>query len=216
MPEQRLFHVPNLNVGQLSQSLSDWYRSQRFEVQMLEAPGGGIVIQARQEEAWRSVLGMSATLNILLRHQQDGNLVVEIGQGKWVDKAAAAGVGMFILWPMLLTAGYGAWQQSKLPQRTFEFIQNFIATGGSVSVDMAMTQAAQLDHARRVVGMAPMEPAPGMAPTVPPVQAPPVFQETQTAPVAEGAAVPPRFCSGCGTKLAEGVRFCSNCGAKVG
>ena len=126
---------------------------------------------------------------------------------------------MFILWPMLLTAGYGAWQQSKLPQRTFEFIQNFIATGGSVSVDMAMTQAAQLEQARRVVGMTPMEPAPGMAPNIPPVQAPPVLQDTTVAaasPVPEGAGAPPRFCSGCGTKLAEGVRFCSNCGAKVG
>jgi hypothetical protein len=241
MPEQRLFHAPNLNMPHLSQALADWYRSQRFEVQLLEAPGGGMVLQARQEEAWRSVLGMSATLNILMRHQADGNLVVEIGAGKWFDKAAAAGVGMFVLWPMLLTAGYGAWQQSKLPQRTFEFIQNFIATGGSISADMAVMQAAQMEQARRVMGgmQTPAAPGmtPGMAPGMPaPQYAPPAAQYVAAPPVPPAVPTPivplsgegvsamaaspqegiaPRFCSECGGKLSETAKFCSQCGTKV-
>jgi len=232
MSEQRLFHATNLDLPHLSHALTDWYRAQRFEVQMWEAPGGGAVIQARQEEAWRSVLGMSTALNILLRPQQDGNLVVEIGAGKWADKAAAAGVGVFILWPMLITAGFGAWQQSKLPQRTFEFIQNFIATGGSVSADMAMIQASQLDQARRVFGsMSAMGTSPGMAPNM--HQTAPVMQQQQqqfppvtaVASASNGApeegtvgtaeTVPARFCIECGTKLPPTARFCPGCGAKA-
>lgn len=235
MPEQRLFHAPNINMPHLGQALADWYRAQKFDVQMLEAPGGGFVIQARQEEAWRSVLGMSATLNVLLRHQQDGNLIVEIGAGKWIDKAAAAGVGMFILWPMLLTAGFGAWQQSQLPQRTFEFIQNFLATGGSMSADMALMHASQLEQARRVVSMGNVGPAPGVASPPaygygggapqPMAAAPvgPVPMPTGPTPPSDGPVdgVPEvggavRFCMECGAKLPDTARFCPGCGSKVG
>jgi hypothetical protein len=236
MPEQRLFHAPNLDINHLSMALADWYRGQRFDIQLLEAPGGGVVLQARQEEAWRSVLGMSATLNILMRHQQDGNLVVEIGAGKWIDKAAAAGVGMFILWPMLITAGYGAWQQGKLPQRTFEFIQNFIATGGSISADMAVMQAAQLEQARRVVGGMSYAPAPGMAPAPPmypsapavPAAMPQAYAPQQPAPppapampgVGQGEAIPGEAApsAGVGMPAAEpsaAPRFCANCGGRL-
>lgn len=232
MPEQRLFHAPSLNMPHLSQALADWYRSQRFEVQLLEAPGGGMVLQARQEEAWRSVLGMSATLNILMRHQADGNLVVEIGAGKWFDKAAAAGVGMFVLWPMLLTAGYGAWQQSKLPQRTFEFIQNFLATGGSISADMAVMQAAQMEQARRVMGGMQAPAAPGMAAPGMPAPGMPAPQYASApapyAPAPPAPPVPPAIptpitplhgegVSGMAPPLPEGgaPRFCSECGGKL-
>jgi hypothetical protein len=47
---------------------------------------------------------------------------VEIGAGKWIDKAAGGAVGMFLLWPLAFTAGFGAWQQIKMPDKIFEFI----------------------------------------------------------------------------------------------
>jgi len=69
---------------------------------------------------------MSTSLNIVFR--QDGDILnVEIGAGKWIDKAAVGTVSMFILWPLAVTAGFGAWEQMKMPDRVFGYIGNRFA-----------------------------------------------------------------------------------------
>lgn len=205
MSDQRVFHAPNLNMGQLVQALADWYRAQKFDVQVLDLPQGGVVIQARQEEAWRTLLGVSSALNVVLRRQGE-NLMVEVGAGKWVDKAIAAGAGLFLLWPLLFTAAYGAWRQTKLPQRTFEFIQHFIATGAALPADTAAWLAGRYQEARRYAGEAPAPPPPTVSPT--PVPTP-----------VSGEAAPAtayRFCPSCGVELPPGARFCPSCGMRLG
>lgn len=151
-----------------------------------------MVIQARREEAWRTLLGVSSALNVVLRRPGE-NLVVEIGAGKWVDKAVAAGAGLFLLWPVLFTAAYGAWQQSKLPQRTFDFIQHYIATGGTLPADTATWFAGRYQEAQQVVRTAP---AAGGSPTSAP----------------SGTF---RFCPSCGAEPPAGARFCPSCGARL-
>ena len=37
-------------------------------------------------------------------------------------KAAAGTVSLFILWPLAITAGFGAWEQMKMPERVFDYI----------------------------------------------------------------------------------------------
>ncbi|GEM_PF-379924 len=206
MSEQRVFHAPNLNMGQLVQALSDWYRAQKFDVQVLDLPQGGVVIQARQEEAWRTLMGISSALNVVMRRQGE-NLIVEVGAGKWVDKAVAAGAGLFLLWPLLFTAAYGAWRQSKLPQRTFEFIQHFIATGAALPADTAAWLAGRYQEAQRYAGEAPTSSPPVVTPAPVPT------------PVSTGGAPSPaayRFCPNCGAELPAGARFCPSCGARLG
>ena len=206
MSEQRMFHAPNLNMGQLVQALAEWYRAQKFDVQVLDLPQGGVVIQARQEEAWRSLMGISSALNVVLRRQGE-HLVVEVGAGKWVDKAIAAGAGLFVLWPLLFTAAYGAWRQSKLPQRTFEFIQQYIATGAALPADTAAWLAGRYQEAQRYAGEAAPSPPPAVSPTPVPT------------PVSAGGSPAPRayrFCPSCGAELPSGARFCPSCGAKLG
>ncbi|MCS7351818.1 MAG: zinc ribbon domain-containing protein [Anaerolineae bacterium] len=205
MSDQRVFHAPNLNMGQLVQALSDWYRAQKFDVQVLDLPQGGVVIQARQEEAWRTLMGVSSALNVVLRRQGE-NLMVEVGAGKWVDKAIAAGAGLFLLWPLLFTAAYGAWRQSKLPQRTFEFIQQFIATGAALPADTAAWLAGRYQEAQRYAGETPAPPPPTVSPTLVPT---PVSGEA-------APAMAYRFCPNCGAELPPGARFCPSCGMRLG
>ncbi|HLO89004.1 MAG TPA: hypothetical protein VK203_28905 [Nostocaceae cyanobacterium] len=73
-------------------------------------------------------MGLSSALNIVLRYHNN-ILTVEIGAGKWADKAIVGTISMFVLCPLAFTAAYGAWQQKKLPQRTFDFIQQYIYQG---------------------------------------------------------------------------------------
>jgi hypothetical protein len=64
---------------------------------------------------------MATSLNILFTQAGDA-LTVEIGAGKWLDKAAVGAVSLIVLWPLAFTAGFGAWEQMKMPDKVFGYI----------------------------------------------------------------------------------------------
>jgi hypothetical protein len=49
-------------------------------------------------------------------------LTVETGAGKWIDKAAVGTVSLLVLWPLAITAGFGAWEQMKMPEKVLDYI----------------------------------------------------------------------------------------------
>lgn len=196
MAEQETYHAPGIDVRDLAGVVSDWFQNQGFEAQTLEAPGGGLTVQARKPEAWRSFVGLSAALNVTMTPQEE-NLVVQMGAAKWVDKAAVGAVGVLIFWPALIPAAYGAWKQKQLPKQVFDLIDQYIATG---QVPAAAPPAA-------------------VAPPVAPAE---LLCPSCGQPVREGA----KFCDNCGAPLELtcpecghtlrlGAKFCDNCGAKV-
>ncbi len=187
MNDFRTFHAPKVALPALVEAVAQWYQGQNFEIQTAPAQGG-MMLQARQAGDWRKAFGTSSALQMVFRTQGE-DLVVEMGAGKWSDKAAAGAVGWFLLWPLAFTAAYGAWQQSKLPDRTFEFVERYLAGGTQVSY-----------------GGPPAPPAVAAAASAP---AAPVPASTPTA--AHGAG----FCSRCGAALAADALFCQKCGAKV-
>lgn len=139
MTETRNFNAPNLQLNSLVDELSDWFRSQSFNVQALDVHEGGTLVQV-SKGGWRNFVGMSSALNVVLR-QSGTELTVEIGAGKWIDKIGAGAVSMLVLWPLAVTAAWGAWRQSQLPKQTFEFIQKFVSIRGSnEDVHVAVTQ----------------------------------------------------------------------------
>jgi len=208
MNESRNFQAPDLDLTALAQALTQWYQQQQFEVQTIPIPDG-LMMQARQFEGWRKALGVSSALQIVF-HQRPNELTVEMGAAKWSDKAAAGAVGWFLLWPLAFTAAYGAWQQSKLPERTFEFIQQYL-TGG-----LPGTPTWRAPGAATAPSM-PEAPAPAMS-AAPPAGG--TAQAPAPAPAAELAGAQPSegatFCSHCGNQLQPDMLFCPKCGTKVG
>jgi hypothetical protein len=204
MSEQRIFIVPNLDLNHLANAIGDWYRGQQFEVQVFAVPGEGMVVQARQPEGWRNVLGMASTLNIGLRYKET-TLIIEIGAGKWADKAIAGGVGALFVWPLFFTAAYGAWKQSAMPQRTFEFIQALIG-GGAMPDQPPYQQYPQ----------SPYTPPSPQAPYTPP-STPPYTPPSSTTPQSgDGPTqLAPRFCENCGGAVSPTAKFCAGCGTKI-
>ena len=59
---------------------------------------------------------------------------VTIGEGQWSDKICAGAIGLFIAWPLAITAGLGAYKQKKLPEEVFRVIENFIVSDGRTAV----------------------------------------------------------------------------------
>lgn len=152
----------------------------------------GYFIQAKEDVQWKKWTGMDASVQV--RIIPTGDMVsIEVGTGKWVEKAGIATVGMVVFAPLAATAALGAWNQKKLPQEIFNYVEQFIMSGGhNVSVSMSMHQGLKEDQV-----------------TCPACKA--VNAKGQ------------KFCSACGAKLGAecphchasipiGVKFCPNCG----
>jgi hypothetical protein len=103
-----------------------WLDSQGFDSQQMSTETGAMLLQIKKRGGWRDFVGMGTSLNIVF-HQAADSLTVEIGAGKWIDKAAVGTVSMFILWPLAVTAGFGAWEQAKMPTMIFDYIGSRLA-----------------------------------------------------------------------------------------
>jgi hypothetical protein len=117
----RRYVCKEANTLRLLHDLKSWLNSQGFDTQQVNADDDSLLLQIKKRGGWRDLVGMATSLNILF-HQSDDTLTVEIGAGKWVDKAAVGTVSLFILWPLAITAGMGAWEQMKMPDKVFDFI----------------------------------------------------------------------------------------------
>jgi hypothetical protein len=102
-------------------------RSRSLNTQIVEPGDGSFVVQGASTSGLvRKALGLDMAVTVSVR--AEGNeLKVEIGQGKWLDKAAGAAIGWFIFWPALLTAGYGVYQQQHLYTEIMNQVASFLA-----------------------------------------------------------------------------------------
>ena len=85
MADRRVHSAPGIDVRSLADAISNWFKARDFETQIMMAPGGGYMIQARQPSAWRSVLGRSSALLVTLVPKGEG-LEVTTAAAKWADK----------------------------------------------------------------------------------------------------------------------------------
>ena len=102
--------------------LKNWLISQNFNCQQLTTEDGGTLLQVAKKGGWRKFIGMGTALNIVLYQSSNNNITVEIGAGRWIDKAAVGTASMFVLWPLAISVGFGAWQQIKLPKKIYQYI----------------------------------------------------------------------------------------------
>lgn len=120
------YTCPEEDAARIIKDVKGWLDSEGFDTQQVSADDQSLLIQIKKRGGWRDLVGMATSLNILFHHSND-TLTVEIGAGKWVDKAAVGTVSLFILWPLAITAGMGAWEQMKMPDRVFDFIGGRLA-----------------------------------------------------------------------------------------
>ena len=125
MTQSKTFHGPSSRFPELIASTQSWLAGEGFKCQKLQTEDGGTLLQIEKVGGWRKFLGMSTALNIVF-HQVENTVNVEIGAGRWIDKATTGAVAYFILWPLAVTAGIGAWQQMKMPERVFAHIAKFL------------------------------------------------------------------------------------------
>jgi hypothetical protein len=123
----RAYACTRYNSPGLIADVKSWLKAQDFDCQQMSTESDTVLLQIKKRGGWRDFVGMSTALNIVF-HQSEHVLTVEIGAGKWMDKAAAGTVSMFILWPLAVTAAKGAWDQWWMPDRVFDYIAMQLAS----------------------------------------------------------------------------------------
>ena len=121
--KNRRYACRRSDSDRLIDDVKRWLDVQGFDLQQMQTENQGVLLQIKRRGGWRDFVGMATALNIVFTPADD-TLNVEIGSGKWLDKAAVGTVSIFILWPLAITAGFGAWDQMKMPDKIFAYIEN--------------------------------------------------------------------------------------------
>lgn len=104
MKESRVFELNQVTADQVLEAVTTFLRGEKgMEVQSVATPNG-YLIQAAQADTLRTLSGMklATTVELTVNGTQ---LNVTLGEGQWADKLGAGAVGLFLLWPLAVTAG---------------------------------------------------------------------------------------------------------------
>lgn len=243
MEESRVFSLNGVSLETVVKNVETFLKDEKgMEIQSAPVEHGCIIQATQKKDTLKMLVGMRLATTVQLVVSGE-NLNVVIGEGQWADKLGAGAVGLFLAWPLAVTAGIGVYQQKKLPEDVLNVISRTLmspgqfapkeVTGGMMTgavgnggVGVVATGAVRNETAGTGVsgiGTAGTETAgadggeTGEAATEK-VQVCPQCQ----ASVQAGAM----FCSNCGTKLiqvcpecgkvvAPGSKFCSECGCAL-
>lgn len=195
MNESRVFMLNGTEVQKIVTRLEGFFRTEKgMEVQSSQTTEGYVMQASQPKDGWKTLTGMR--LAITVQMSVTGNqLNVSIGEEQWSDKIGAGAVGLFIAWPLAITAGMGAFKQKKLPSEVFQVIENTIMTGGQPVV---VTGAGQTVAEGMIV-------CPNCK-----VQLAAGSKFCNHCGTKLGTK-----CPNCGIDIAPGSAFCSECGEKL-
>jgi|GEM_PF-897842 len=148
MSNARFYDTLGVTSQDLAGSVSEWFRYQGFDTYNSTDPNGRIFVEGHRQNFVRSILGLSAALNVVFTPQAEGRVLVELGGALWGDKIGAGAVGFFLFPPLIVTAAIGAWQQSKLDEELFTHLSNYIfsRTGQYPTISVANPYAPYTNY----------------------------------------------------------------------
>lgn len=231
MADSRVFRqVEGVNVADIAREVEFYLRNNKGMVsETIEAPNGYLV-QAKQDDKIKKFVGMGLATHVQIIPTGD-IITVNVGEAKWADKAGAAAAGVLIFYPLLITAGIGAWQQRKLPEEIFDVVERFISSGGrsvyagyasSGTVSPSAAKPAAEDkiecpncHAMNDKGQNFCSNCGEKLTLTCPHCNAEVPLGTKFCPVCGKDVSKTKVCSNCGNEMTEDEKFCSKCGTKV-
>ena len=130
MNESRVFMLNGTKVSGMVTRLENFFRTEKGrEVQSSQTTDGYVMQASQPKDGWKTLTGMRLAIAVQMAVMGD-KLNVSIGEGQWSDKIGAGAIGLFVAWPLAITAGMGAFKQKKLPGEVFQVIETTIMTGG--------------------------------------------------------------------------------------
>lgn len=138
MNESRVFMLNGTDMQKIVTRLEGFFRTEKgMEVQSSETTEGYVMQASQPKDGWKTLTGMRLAVTVQMT-VMGNQLNVNIGEGQWSDKIGAGAIGLFVAWPLAITAGMGAFKQKKLPGEVFQVIETTIMTGAGQTVAMGM------------------------------------------------------------------------------
>ncbi len=134
MSESRVFILNGVEAQTVVNRLDSFFRGEKgMEVQSSQTTDGYIMQASQPKDGWKTLTGMrlAVTVQMAVTGEQ---MNVTVGEGQWSDKIGAGAIGLFVAWPLAITAGMGAFKQKKLPAEIFQVIENCILSAGKTVV----------------------------------------------------------------------------------
>lgn len=225
MADSKVFHITEaITAESVGREVEAFLQGEKGMVTQGLASPDGYLVQAKEESSWKNFAGLGKALQVQIIPSGDSELIVNIGQGKWADKAGAAVLGSILFAPLAITAAVGAYNQSKLPDEIFACIEKFIMSGGrSVrrNVSFAKMEAGQIkcpacgavnEKVKKFCsscGGKLSNECPSCGASVPPGKK---FCPECGSPMNKVKA---NACPSCGMPVPEGQKFCPECGASM-
>lgn len=196
MEESRVFSLNGVSLETVVKSVETFLRDEKgMEIQSAPVEHGCVIQATQKKDTLKMLVGMRLATTVQLVVSGE-NLNVMIGEGQWADKLGAGAVGLFLAWPLAVTAGIGAYQQKKLPEDVLNVISRTLMSPG------------QFAPRETAGGM--MTGAVGNVGTVESGTA-----GTDGGETGETATEKAQVCPQCHAPVQAGAKFCSNCGAKL-
>jgi hypothetical protein len=124
--DARFYGSSDLNIERLATDLENFFRGQGYQVQQI-GNNDQMMVQLKKGSDFEAIVGLQAALSVTLQ-RSTGGVMVGVGQQKWIDKAAVGAVGFAIpaLWPLLFTAGIGAFRQAGLANQVMTILDGLV------------------------------------------------------------------------------------------
>jgi RNA polymerase subunit RPABC4/transcription elongation factor Spt4 len=146
MSASKIFNIvgTGVTVEGMASALSGFLEGKKGLISEILNTPQGIIVQAKAKDNWKKFVGMDSSLQIQFYNQGE-SVVVNVGSGKWIDKAGAATVGALVFAPLMITAAIGAWNTKKMPEEIFDFLEKYVLSGGKTAAITMSTSSAITD-----------------------------------------------------------------------
>ena len=218
MDESRVFSLYGVSLETVVKSVETFLRDEKgMEIQSAPVEHGCVIQATQKKDTLKMLVGMRLATTVQLVVSGE-NLNVVIGEGQWADKLGAGAVGLFLAWPLAVTAGIGAYQQKKLPEDVLNVISRTLMspgqfapwetaggmmTGAVGNVGTGVAVGGTVRSETAVIGVT----ANGTVESG--------TAGTDGGETGETATEKAQVCPQCHAPVQAGAKFCSNCGAKL-
>lgn len=129
--QKRFYPNSELDLDSVLSDLREYFAVNSHEIQVFRV-GPGTVLQAKKESTLTNLSGLSSALTVQITPEGAGTWV-EVGIGKWLEKAAVGVVGYAISWPLMITSALGFYNTHKLSEEVWRVITANVARRRSAS-----------------------------------------------------------------------------------